>query len=241
MVSANMKVQMLNGATGVFLAPLVGIASVSTAGAADLPSRKAPVVAPVMLPSWAGLYAGINVGVGSQHSSDNFPDWQGSRTGTSFVGGGQIGYNWQQGTFVYGLEADISGLSKPHTYYQDPNGPTYGSHVSWMSTVRARLGVTVGDGNTLLYATGGLAVGAVSAHSNELPTWNADNGYSKTRAGWTIGAGVEHKLNANWSVGLEGLFADLGKYRAASTDGGKCCSTIHNTVLLGRLKLNYKF
>jgi outer membrane immunogenic protein len=104
--------------------------------------------------------------------------------------------------------------------------------------------MTLGDPNTLLYATGGLAVGHVKASGNEL-FFGEYNDYSSTRVGWAAGGGIERMIAPHWTVGLEGLFVDLGSYRAsstgASTDSGKCCATVHNNMVIGRLKLNYKF
>ncbi len=110
-----------------------------------------------------------------------------------------------------------------------------------MSTVRGRLGVTVGDGNTLLYGTGGVAFGRITAHSEGgIFGWPV-NDYSSTRVGWAAGGGIEHMLTPHWTVGLEGLFADFGSSNRGSDVDGKCCATIRDRVFIGRAKLNYKF
>src|SRR5665213_1611276 len=236
---SKIKSYLLAGTAGVAIVPMMGLA-------VDQVANAAPPPMPVM--SWAGWYVGLSVGGASQSNFFSNPDaisdsLDGTHKGSAFIGGGQIGYNWQQGQFVYGLEADFSGLSKSSgTYVTDAsNGAIYGSQLSWMSTVRGRLGMTVGNGNTLVYGTAGLAIGGITSHSEGgIFGWPL-NGYSSTRVGWAAGAGIEHMLTRNWTIGLEGLFADFGSYTKASTVEGKCCATVRDQVLIGRLKLNYKF
>lgn len=256
---SKMKGYLLTGTASAALAPLVGIAANAPASAADM-ALKAPRPAPIAAPSWAGWYIGVNIGGASQGSNYNDANGPGGfneydqqwRHGSSVIGGGQIGYNWQAGNIVYGLEGDFSGLSKPNgTYFLNTRSAgsagccTYGSHVPWLATVRGRLGVTVGDGNTLLYGTGGLAIGRVKASANEQGDFGPGspfNDYSSTRVGWAAGAGIERMIAPHWTIGVEALFADLGSYtKASSADSGKCCATVHNTLAIGRFKLNYKF
>ena len=241
---SNVKDYVLTGVSGIAVA---GIAGVSPAGAADLPV-KAPAPLPVAAPVWAGWYIGLNAGGawqsnywnsdGTSPASDN-----GTRNGSAFIGGGQLGYNWQQGTFVYGLEADFSGLSRASGAYitNARDQVSYGSHVTWLSTVRGRLGVTIGNGAALLYATGGLAVGHISAHSEGgIFGWPV-NDYSHTKVGWTAGGGIEYMLTPHWTIGVEGLFVDLGSYTKSSDVDGKCCATVRDRMVIGRAKLNFKF
>src|SRR5689334_22277293 len=88
-----------------------------TAGAmaADLPSRRAPapIVAAVPVFTWTGFYVGVNAGVGFNNGNDNDIVFGGttifgdSNDDASFVGGGQVGYNYQFGSFVVGVEGDL--------------------------------------------------------------------------------------------------------------------------------------
>jgi outer membrane immunogenic protein len=239
-----LKSYLLTGTASV-AAPMLGMAG---ANAADMP-LKAPPPPPVAAPVWTGWYIGGNVGGAEQWSDFADPDSPtpaSTHSGASFIGGGQIGYNWQSGTFVFGLEGDISGLTKPSSlYFASVAGPTYGSNVSWLATIRGRLGVTVGDGMTLLYGTGGVAIGRVNASANEAgffpPLAAPNNDYSSTRVGWTVGGGIERMITPHWTVGVEGLYVDLGTYSQASSAEGKCCATVHNRMAIGRFKLNYKF
>lgn len=224
----------------------------SSAFAADLPPRAAPVIyAPAF--TWAGFYVGLNAGVGWAGSRDvtivgPTPGSSGVLSGGggdgSFVGGGQVGYNWQSGAWVYGLEADIQ--------YVDVGGDVaWGPYTWWarggddggyFGTVRARLGYAID--RTLIYITGGLAYGGLN--SNPL------TGNDTSNTGWTIGGGIEYAFTNNWTVRLEGLYVDLSEGRksrffvngpggvlpagtyTATTDSGSGAGLV-------RVGVNYKF
>jgi outer membrane immunogenic protein len=245
---------------GYLLATASSVAAVVATGgaqAADMP-LKAPPPTPIAAPNWAGWYIGLNAGANWQKSADSIGYANGVESGadtggvstraSGFIGGGQIGYNWQNSNFVYGLEADISGLTGRGnaTAFADGSfgGKTFSNQITWLSTVRARAGFVVGD-NTLLYATGGLAVGGVkNTFTGVSPPYIGFNkSESKARAGWTVGGGIEHMLwNSHWTVALEGLFVDLGHSSVTATGpGGAKTAHFSNQAAIGRLKLNYKF
>jgi outer membrane immunogenic protein len=161
------------GKKGFLIATSAGFAA-----AAAMPGAQAadmPVKAPRYIeqpPSWAGWYIGGNVGgiwqQNSASTSCNFSCYENvglardpntfSKSG--FIGGGQIGYNWQHGNFVFGIEGDISGVSNKNTgERQKATGYQYSSRISWLSTVRGRFGLAVGD--TMAYMTAGVAFGGV--------------------------------------------------------------------------------
>jgi outer membrane immunogenic protein len=227
----------------------------ASAFAADLPSRvTAPpiVYAPVF--TWAGLYIGLNAGVGWGDSGDitvNGPTVAssgilgGGSSDGRFVGGAQIGYNWQSGAIVYGLEADIQ--------YVDTGGNlTWGNYSWWdgrgggdggyLGTVRARLGYAMD--RTLIYITGGLAYGGLN--SNPL------TGNSTSDVGWTIGGGIEYAFTNNWTARIEGLYVDTGNGRSSQTFinpvGGILPAGVYTATTSGgggggllRIGVNYKF
>jgi opacity protein-like surface antigen len=58
-----------------------------------------------------------------------------------------------------------------------------------------------------------------------------------------VGGGIEHMWDQHWTVGLEGLFVDLGKSTASVTplSGFTKSTTFSNQIVIGRVKLNYKF
>jgi outer membrane immunogenic protein len=98
-------------------------------------------------------------------------------------------------------------VTEPFAYSQE-------QRLSWLGTFRGRLGWTPTDHTWLFYATGGLAVGGVKASDTvsfgaatpDIWTGSA----SATKAGWTLGGGVEARLPDMWSVKAEYLYYDLG-------------------------------
>jgi outer membrane immunogenic protein len=274
----------------LILAAALIAASTAAASAADLP-LKAP--APVMaapLPSWAGFYAGGNVGgdwgtsrtsLDVTSSGDFFtfpiclPPANGCQVNvvdvrnagaqrlhpSGFTGGVQAGYNWQAGAVVYGVEADFnyfrsaaSGIRTVGLVSGLPATVTVGQSEStdWLFTLRGRLGWAFSPA-WLVYATGGLAV--TDLHSgwtfSETRFGNvASSSFSNTRAGWTIGAGVETKFAAGWRLGLEYLFVDFDTSTSTVPvvlllGGGTVPQNFTQTVDLQshivRVKLNYSW
>ena len=229
-------------------AAFASLFAATSAFAADLPVyTKAPAVALVY--DWTGYYVGTNVGYswGRGSTDGNVTGTQnvsvfrtaGATLVTSvttalgtlpltgradvngFIGGGQLGYNWQRGTWLFGLEGDIQfsnerGSGDVCTVAGCPAGSavfTRDYKLDWFGTARGRIGFLPAE-RILLYATGGLAYGNFSGSSWTLPldvgTW------SKLQAGWTIGAGVEAALGNNWSVKFEYLYMDLGNVGGSS-------------------------
>jgi outer membrane immunogenic protein len=152
-----------------------------------------------------------------------------SADASSWIAGGQIGYDWQSGNFVFGLAADLSGTH----LNSDMNGgvtpalgfPAWAStsaEVDWYGTVRGRLGWA--NGPWLLYATGGFAYGEVELKSNfsvnfppvgAVGTLNAATSPLKT--GWVVGGGVEYKLFPNLTLGVQYRYVDLGSVGLTSS------------------------
>ena len=109
------------------LASAAVIGFVSIAPAADMPTKapvyKAPVAAPVS--NWTGFYVGLNAGYAWGNSDPTLidptteaPFFHNATTPATpglsprgFIGGGQVGYNWQTGQWVFGGEVDFSGLN----------------------------------------------------------------------------------------------------------------------------------
>jgi len=228
--------------TGFLIATSAGFAAAAVPGAqaADMPI-KAPryIEQPA---SWAGWYIGAHAGGIWQNTQIEHVEPYGftdSFSKSGFIGGGQLGYNWQHGNFVFGLEGDISGVSNKASFGNDstPYAGKFSSSIRWLSTVRARFGLAVGD--TMAYTTAGVAFGGVKNTASFGSFSGPYSGSSdKTKVGWTVGGGVEHMLNRNWTIGLEGLFVDLGK--STVNTFGKT-TRFSNQAVIGRAKLNYKF
>jgi outer membrane immunogenic protein len=227
-------------ATGAAFAPAaVGPGAM----AADMPVKARP---PVVVPaSWAGFYIGAHAGVAWQRAHNSSVYFMGDgvdrTTKTGFIGGGQIGINFQSGNIVYGLEGDISGLSGKGTATGAPDGYTASNQIRWLATIRPRLGVAAG--NTLIYGTGGVAIGGVRNNAVYFPGGGigGTTSESKTRVGWTAGGGIEHMWSRNWTIALEGLYVDLGKKVIVNPVDSDKTTRFSNKAVIGRVKVNYKW
>lgn len=215
---------------------LVGVvAFAGAAAAADLGARqpqqyyKAPPMAPPAF-SWTGGYFGINAGGGFGTSSW---DSAGSRDVGGAVVGAQLGYNYQAGPAVWGIEGDLDWSNI------DGSGTTacpLGCKTSstWLSTVRGRLGYAAD--RFMPYVTGGLAMGDIRASTPGFA------GASSNQAGWTLGGGIEAALVNNWSAKVEYLYVDLGHFNCGlSCGGGLATDNISFKTNVLRAGLNYKF
>ena len=236
-----------------------------TALAADLPivnDWPSPVrPAPVL--SWTGFYIGVNGG----YAGDEFRyPFSGGPIGvptsvtgsvslnsSGFLGGGQIGYNYQLDSFVSGLEADIDATSIAGKLNANAGivglgsaNLSAGSNLEFLGTARGRLGFAIFD-RALLYATGGLAYGEVHSSYNVVaPAIGSLAGsQSSTDVGWTVGGGLEYALTNNVTFKTEYLYADLGKHTIFSQSNffgvGTGTIAVDTTVNIVRAGLNYKF
>jgi outer membrane immunogenic protein len=219
----------------------------SPAVGADMALKaRAPVIPPA---SWTGFYVGLNAGyawgtsdintsaacgvfVPFYFSCTNQAVVQASGTGSlspkGFVGGGQAGYNWQNGQFVYGAELDFDAfnLKANRTVISAYTGVAAGApfatstsiNTDWLFTARGRFGLTVTP-SMLLYATGGLALTEIKAANGFTDAFNAFGaGASReTKAGWTVGGGAEWMVARNWTIKAEYLYVDFGKVTAVAT------------------------
>lgn len=156
----------------------------------------------------------------------------GKISSTGLTGGVQVGYNWQEGSIVYGGEADLAVLdfnesatasaAFPFPFLGTRYSVTNKTTVNWVSTLRARLGMTVTP-NVLLYATGGAAFAQVKVSGSysdnaidaTFPGGSGSGSADKFKAGWVIGAGAQWALDERWSVKAEYLYTDFG---SVSTD-----------------------
>ena len=219
-------------ATALASAALIG----TPAFAADMGVPSAPPAAPVY--NWTGWYVGVNAGAsfgnvktdfnvapvtvtvvsgppisvpGLANSDRVYPD--------GFMGGGQIGYNWQfSPIWVVGLEADIQGalekdsstFSTPFhfSYLPFPTDPTlklpvtgsavaaYSAQIDWFGTVRLRAGYVWGNGTVFSYVTGGLAYGEVKTDGITTLTGTV------TGNTFSISHAIGHShVNTGWTVG----------------------------------------
>jgi outer membrane immunogenic protein len=226
-----------------------------SAMAADMRPAPAPVYtkAPMMAPlyNWTGCYIGVEGGGawGRSHHEDSVGlHITNDYDVTGGLIGGEIGCNYQvASTWVLGLEGDLSWVTKKGSasdILPFNTAFTSGTKEEWLGTGRARVGF-LATPQFLLYGTGGFAVASVEA--DVTPPGVATVTESKTRWGWTAGAGGEYAFTSNWSVKVEYLFVQLqnAAYFATpvATPGGTIVSrgnvSLNNNIV--RAGLNYKF
>ena len=244
------------------LATVSSAAIIGSAAAADMPTKAPAPFAPPPPPlTWAGPYAGINLGAAWNNAkfSDlgaggllfgadpgaNDPFWSSTKAG--FTVGGQLGYNFQTGNVVYGIEGDLNWVDGRSSIAFVPPlrglSLTATSDFDWMATVRGRLGLAFSQ--VLVYGTGGVAF----AHFSDAWgfTFLGGNAFTRddTRTGWTAGGGVEYMFSRHWTARIEGLYADFGSdtFAVVNPPGntGTYSTKFRHTVSTVRGALNWKW
>ena len=224
---------------------LVALAVATPAAAADLgaryPVKAPPMVAPVW--SWTGFYVGINGGYGWGRSR-----WEllpvglseGSHDIDGGTVGGQIGYNWQIGPWVLGLEAqgnwaDFSGANVSTLFPATTNR----TNVDAFGLFTGKVGYAWN--NVMLYAKGGAAVQAVDYRYFTTATNVTGGTADETRWGATAGLGLEYAFTPNWSAGLEYNHLLMGRRDVAFSPAPNVTDRIKldTDVFTGRI--NYRF
>jgi outer membrane immunogenic protein len=221
----------------------ISVLAAGGAPAADLPSRPAPAPyrAPPVVPppvfSWTGFYVGGNVGYGwASRTADvtflNVTTRLDSENLKGAVAGGQVGFNWQTGPLVLGVEADTQWSGQKASF--GLAGVAATDRINTFATVRGRVGFAAD--RVLFYGTGGWA----------RATWRTDltvpgagsANYSISRNGWAAGAGVEGAFAWNWTAKLEYLYLDSGSIVDNTTLPGVTFSNrVRDNVV--RVGLNY--
>jgi len=184
------------------------VAMAGSAVAADLPARtyKAPPPMVAAIYDWTGFYIGGNGGWGSSRdcwglvpvAGTVLPD--GCLSASGGVIGGQLGYRWQAGQFVWGLEGqgDWANLRASHVSIVAPAFTT-SARVDGLGLITGQIGYAWNA--ALLYLKGGAAV--TSNRFDVLSAGVAVASSSSTRWGGVVGVGFEYGFGPNWSLGLE--------------------------------------
>lgn len=258
----------------ILLSSAALIAFISTASAADLAARpytKAPAMVEVGY-NWTGLYIGGFVGgAGTDRNlSTSDPCLTGTVCGatgfyngvgpaiynlkSSVIGGGTIGYNWQSGQFVYGVEAE-GGYMNLRGSSVFPGAPVGGDTVAstrigdTYAMITGRLGIAFD--RTLFYVKGGGVVTEV--RTGVLDTCTVapcgpglvNTRTSNTRFDYTVGGGVEYALSSNWSVKGEYMYLGLRRDTVGNglSNGVTPVYSITSIpgVHMGKIGINYKF
>ena len=183
--------------------------------------------------------------------------------------GGQFGCQYQWGWFVLGGEWDanwsslkednyfsypaITWVSNPATFWFPRTELTH-TQLDWFTTARVRLGAAWWD-RVLLYATGGIAMGAVDSYTqvafdgpgNPYYIPQYFGAYRENRIGWTVGGGFEWAFAANWTARAEFLYLDFGSFDYVSPDtffgstGEAWHTHIEAKEYVARVGINYLF
>ncbi|MET3966610.1 MULTISPECIES: outer membrane protein [Bradyrhizobium] len=220
---------------------LVALSATAPALAADLAARpytKAPAMIATVY-DWSGFYIGINGGGGSSHASWDFVGVgrEGSHDATGGTVGGQIGYRWQSGQWVFGVEgqgnwADFSG-DNTSALFATRNR----TKIDAFGLITGQVGYAWN--NVLVYVKGGAAVVSnkyeISSTAGALLSSSSDS-----RWGGTVGAGLEYGFAPNWSVGVEYNHIFLSD-KDVTFAGFAGSERIRQDVDMGLVRLNYKF
>jgi outer membrane immunogenic protein len=188
--------------------------------AADLPARAYPAqVASVPVFSWTGFYLGANIGGAWSKSTitDNVTGASLSSSSNGFIGGGQVGYNWQFGSWILGVEGDIDGTSINKTSNAVPTafGTLQASaSTDWIATLAGRVGFAFD--HWMIYGKGGGAWVQNSATLSNLTT-GASASASDTASGWMAGVGAEWAFAGPWSAKLEYNHVELDNWSPSTS------------------------
>jgi outer membrane immunogenic protein len=244
--------------------------SFNTATAADLarPVYRAPIIAAAPGFSWTGFYIGGNIGAGwgTKEYEQVIPlaviaaglptlISDGSHTVNGILGGGQVGYNYQWGPTVWGIEfqgeaADLKGKGNCGIVAVF----NCSTKVDAIMTVAGRFGLTWD--HTLVYVKGGGAwahdkydvnlLGLSIAPVAGLAISPAST--SEWRSGWMIGTGIEQAISGNWSAKIEYNYMDFGTetnffpvLRIAGAPGLFDRFDVTQRIHLIKFGINYRF
>jgi outer membrane immunogenic protein len=231
-------------------ASLIALSATAPAFAADLAARpytKAPPPMVAAIYDWSGFYIGVNGGWGSSHNSwDSVAPFavgpEGSHDATGGTVGGQVGYRWQAGTWVFGLEAqgnwaDFSG-SNVSTLFP---GFVNTSKIDAFGLFTGQVGYAFN--NALLYVKGGAAVTSNKNYINTAAGARFGTASDDTIWGGTIGAGLEYAFAPNWSAAIEYDHLFMQDRTVNFTSAGALVGSdrIRQDVDLVTVRLNYKF
>jgi outer membrane immunogenic protein len=237
----------------------------------------APHTFPFPYPNWAGFYVGGLAGGawGTYDTSTSTAEVPGGEFSPpaiaafnaagpqsikpgSFIGGFDAGYNWQAGSYLFGVEGDIEWLhlagtvtsgslpivGTPGTFFT----VTSNADINWLATARGRIGFTTG--NWLFYATGGAAFTTLHGNfqfSETLSPSTETASVAGSKTGYTVGGGVETYLWQHWSAKAEYLFVDFGNVSAFGVDSGVppppyfFTHSVDLKLNIAQLGLNYHF
>ena len=214
------------------------------ANAADLHVKAPPAPPPPPPFSWSGFYIGGDLGgvVANGNVTDNLFGLSASASHSGFIGGGEIGYNYQVNNVVFGIEGNFDWTSLNAT----GNGvaiPAVGTlqasaNTNWVTTVAGRLGIAAD--RALFYVKGGGGWVGNSASITNLTT-GASISASNTNSGWLIGGGIEWAFASNWSAKIEYDYLGLRSWTFNGALLPTDAFTVSRNLQMVKVGLNYRF
>lgn len=228
-------------------AGLLSLLGIAPAIAADMPV-KAPIRPPAPVLSWTGCFIGANVGGGWASKNYNDPlaappdNILGSHTASGVIGGGQVGCDYQVGSWVFGAEVagEAANLRATHLAL----GDFYSTSVPWLATATVRVGYTVLP-NLLIFGRGGAAWVRDRETKVDLVTGLLEGTAEVTRSGWLLGVGGEYLFAPNWSVFADYNYMDFGTrrtiYVTPDVPPAFFPLDIRQTVQTVRVGVNFRF
>ncbi len=241
-----------------FVVALLGttVLGFGAAQAADMPV-KAPIKAPppIVMYNWTGCYIGGHAGAGWARTEftntanttafgDLGPGEGFTTTKSGFVGGGQLGCNYQVNQWVFGIEGTFAGS----TIKGDVANTTFGAgddvfnvKINSIATVTGRLGYAFN--NWLPYIKGGYAGANVKFSVDDTVGTTGSGSETKWLSGWTVGGGLEYGLTRNWILGIEYNYIDLGtkSYNVAGSAAGVYTFDVKPRIHEVLARVSYKF
>lgn len=174
----------------------------------------------------------------------------GDGTTSGVIGGGQIGYNYQMGHFVLGVEGEISASGVGGHVLLHPFGASgdLNSEVDWVGTLTGRIGV-VFHNDTLFYVKGGVAWDEYKYKLSTVNPFAAGIYPSKTdsRTGWVLGFGTEYAISPQWSAKIEYNYIDFGTERVGFAQGtgdegvtGPFSTEVDQSLHVFKIGINHK-
>jgi len=234
------------------ISTVAAVLGASSAYAADLPVKAPVLPPPPPVFSWTGFYIGGNIGAAWSHHdvTDTITGLNFSRTSDGvFIGGGQVGFNYQIGGFVWGVEGDFdwAGNNGNGTGITTAAGNIAASaHDKWISSVAARFGFA--SDHWLFYGkAGGGWVGASNVtFTNTTTGASITGGRSSGNNGFLFGAGIEYAFTNNWTMKVEYDHLSLDSRTFIISNGapffpGDVFSTGHRSVQEFKVGINYLF
>ena len=221
-----LRALILGLAATCLLAPAAAAADLGGAKRGRVSEDPVPYQAPF---AWTGFYVGAHLGYGWSDIdwSETGPAFNGSHDGSGVLAGGQVGYNWQAGRLVYGIEGDLSSS------WIDGGNACCGHSVNWLASVRGRAGLTGFDNRTLFYVTAGAAWADIE--------YASIGSHSDTHFGWVAGGGIERALTPNLSARVEYLYYNFDDVTASAGTVAPGAATFDPSMHTLRFGLNYKF